>query len=66
MQAPASQTDPRIARLPRAKPAGGTILMLVAALALVVSNSPAAPTYFATLHALCGRASASSTGSTTG
>src|SRR6266496_2288072 len=34
--------------------AGGTILMVVAALALVVSNSPAAPAYFATLHAYAG------------
>jgi NhaA family Na+:H+ antiporter len=34
--------------------AGGTILMFVAALALVVSNSPAAPTYFAALHAYAG------------
>ena len=30
--------------------AGGTILMLVAALALVISNSPAAPYYFDALH----------------
>ncbi len=34
--------------------AGGSILMLVAALALVVSNSPAAPHYFAILHAYAG------------
>lgn len=33
---------------------GGTLLMLVAALALVVSNSPAAPAYFAALHSYVG------------
>jgi len=34
--------------------AGGTILMLVAAVALAISNSPAAPGYFAALHAEAG------------
>jgi len=38
----------------RSEAAGGMLLMAAAAVALIVANSPAAPTYFAALHAYVG------------
>ncbi|TIW04397.1 MAG: Na(+)/H(+) antiporter NhaA, partial [Mesorhizobium sp.] len=54
---------PRSKSIPRefldGETAGGIILMVAAALALIVANSPLAETYFAVLHAYLGPLSVS-------
>lgn len=54
MAAPAERSNTVLRRFLASEAAGGVVLMVVAAIALIVANSPLATIYFDTLHAYVG------------